>query len=49
MGYVRDPDGVVTPEFVAAGHYEIEVADQRLPARVSMRAFYDPHGDRIRA
>jgi glycine cleavage system aminomethyltransferase T/glycine/D-amino acid oxidase-like deaminating enzyme len=50
MGYVRDPDGgFVSPEFVAAGHYEIEVADQRLPARVSLRAFFDPAGDRIRA
>jgi glycine cleavage system aminomethyltransferase T/glycine/D-amino acid oxidase-like deaminating enzyme len=50
LGYVRDPDGgIVTPEFIVAGHYEIEVADRRWPARSSLQPFYDPRGDAMRA
>jgi len=48
MGYVKCREGV-TAEWVEAGSYEIEVATERFPARVSIRPFYDPKGLRIKA
>ncbi len=48
MGYVHDASSPVTPEWIAAGRYEIEVATERLPADASLHAFYDPTGRRIR-
>jgi 4-methylaminobutanoate oxidase (formaldehyde-forming) len=49
MGYVSDPGGgLVTPDWVASGRYELEIADQRFPATASLRAFYDPGNARIR-
>jgi 4-methylaminobutanoate oxidase (formaldehyde-forming) len=38
----------VTPEWIVAGRYEIEVADERMPARVSLRPFYDPASERVK-
>jgi hypothetical protein len=32
-----------------SGRYEIEIADTRVPARVSLRPAYDPEGRRIRS
>jgi 4-methylaminobutanoate oxidase (formaldehyde-forming) len=50
MGYVARPEGgVVTPEWVESGRYELEIANVRVPARASLRAFYDPASERIRA
>ncbi len=51
LGYVEDMDGggMVDGEFVAAGSYEIEVAGNRFRARASLRPFYDPKGERVRA
>jgi 4-methylaminobutanoate oxidase (formaldehyde-forming) len=50
MGYVAHPlGGVVTPEWVGTGRYELEIADVRTPARASLRAFYDPANERIRS
>jgi 4-methylaminobutanoate oxidase (formaldehyde-forming) len=50
MGYVAHPHGgVVTPEWVGTGRYELEIADVRTPARASLRAFYDPANERIRS
>jgi glycine cleavage system T protein len=48
MGYVES-DEVVTPEWIAAGRYELEIATERIPASASLRAFYDPSGLRIKA
>jgi 4-methylaminobutanoate oxidase (formaldehyde-forming) len=48
MGWVRHPDGV-TPELVRSARFEIEVAGERYPAAASLRAFYDPTGERLRA
>jgi glycine cleavage system T protein len=48
LGYVSDPEGVSTA-YVEAGHYEIEIAGERVPARPSLRPFYDPAGVRVRA
>jgi 4-methylaminobutanoate oxidase (formaldehyde-forming) len=47
IGYVTDGEGV-TPEFIEAGSYEIEIACERVPARVSLRPFYDPKNLRIK-
>jgi 4-methylaminobutanoate oxidase (formaldehyde-forming) len=49
LGYVRRSDGLVTPDWLAAGHYEIEVATARHAATASFRAPYDPTNARIRA
>ncbi len=47
MGYVENDSGV-DRAFVEAGSYEIEVAGQRLAARASLKAFYDPKHQRLR-
>ncbi len=47
LGYVNHADGV-TLEYIQSGHYEIEVAGRRIPARASLRPFYDPENKRIK-
>ena len=47
-GYVRAAAGV-NREFVLAGAYELEIAGDRVPARVSLAPFYDPQGLRVRS
>ena len=51
LGYVEDTEGrgVVDGDFIAAGNYELEVAGVRFPARASLRPFYDPKAERIKA
>jgi sarcosine dehydrogenase len=34
--------------FVLEGRYEIEVAQDRVPARASLKAFYDPAASRVK-
>lgn len=41
------PEGV-SPAWVAAGRFEVEIARRRFPARASLRPFHDPAGARIR-
>ena len=48
MGYVRH-EGGVTREWLAEGGFEVEVAWQRVPARLQLEPFYDPEGARVRA
>jgi hypothetical protein len=48
MGWVRHPDGV-TPELLRSARFEIEIGGERHPAEASLRAFYDPTGERLRA
>ena len=48
LGYVGRSEELLTPEWLLAGSYEIEVATQRVPARVSLRPLYDPEGARVR-
>jgi glycine cleavage system aminomethyltransferase T/glycine/D-amino acid oxidase-like deaminating enzyme len=48
MGYVENPGGV-TREWLAGGGFEVEVAWQRVPARLQLEPFYDPAGARVRA
>ena len=47
-GYVRGAAGVDRP-FVLAGQYELEIAGERVPARVSLAPLYDPKGLRVRS
>ncbi len=48
LGYLANAGEPVTPEWIAAGQYEVEVAAERVPARVSLQPFYDPAGSRVR-
>jgi 4-methylaminobutanoate oxidase (formaldehyde-forming) len=48
LGYVHHTEPI-TAEWVESGTYEIEVATERFPARVSLKPFYDPAGLRVRA
>ena len=49
MGYVDNGGAPVERDWVLAGNYEIEIAGERVPARVSMSAFYDPKSERTRS
>ncbi len=39
----------ITPKWLRAGTWEVEVANRRVPARVSLRPFYDPESSRVKA
>ena len=46
---VTSPDGEpVTPAWLAAGSWDIEIADRRVPATASRRPLYDPTMARVR-
>jgi 4-methylaminobutanoate oxidase (formaldehyde-forming) len=47
MGYVCHPGGV-TKDWVEAGDWAIEIACEHHPADASLRAFFDPAGERVR-
>jgi glycine cleavage system aminomethyltransferase T len=49
MGYVANPDGLASPEWVNSGQYELEIAAERFRAEVSLRPFYDAANERIKA
>lgn len=49
LGYVSAPAAPCTAEWIAAGRYEVEVAAERVPARVSLKPFYDPASTRVRS
>ena len=40
-------DGPVTPQWLADGAWEVDVAGTRHPARVSLRPLYDPTSARV--
>jgi len=49
LAWVRDPaGGVVTPAFVRAGGYQVDVGGVRYPVTVGTRAPFDPDGARLR-
>jgi len=48
LGYLENDAGPLSAEWVAAGRYEIEVAAERVPARVALRPFYDPASERVK-
>ncbi|MBL9034051.1 MAG: FAD-dependent oxidoreductase, partial [Rhodospirillaceae bacterium] len=49
IGYVRDKENGVSPEDVLSGSYELEIACQRYPAKVSLEPLYDPKMARVKA
>ena len=48
LGYLVNGGAAVSAEWIGTGHYEVEVAAERVPARVSLRPFFDPAGERVR-
>jgi 4-methylaminobutanoate oxidase (formaldehyde-forming) len=46
LGYVTAPAPGTEPSWYRDGHYEIEIACERIPARASLRPFYDPRSER---
>jgi 4-methylaminobutanoate oxidase (formaldehyde-forming) len=48
MGFVENEDGA-TAGFINSGTYEIDVAGERFPAKISLRPMYDPRGERVRS
>jgi len=48
LGYLANGGAPVSAEWIAAGRYEVEVACERVPARVSLRPFYDPSSARVK-
>jgi 4-methylaminobutanoate oxidase (formaldehyde-forming) len=47
LGYVNAPEGV-DQAYLDSGRFEIEVACERVPTRVSLRPLYDPRSERMR-
>ncbi len=49
LGYLRPPGGdVVTPQWVSAGDYSVDVGGEVYPIRVSLGPLYDPRNTRVR-
>ena len=48
MGYVRKADGL-DEDYIRAGHYELIVAQTRVPCAVSLAPLYDPSNARVKA
>jgi 4-methylaminobutanoate oxidase (formaldehyde-forming) len=48
LGYVRREEGV-SADWIAGGRFAVDVAGERIPAKASLRALYDPAGERPRA
>ncbi|TCD13812.1 GcvT family protein [Oricola cellulosilytica] len=46
-GYVRNPEGV-SDDFLMSGTYELVVANESIPAKIGMNAFFDPENMRVR-
>jgi glycine cleavage system T protein len=48
LGYLTNGGAPVSAEWITAGDYEVEIAAERVPARVSLRPFYDPASARVK-
>lgn len=48
LAYLRSTD-VVTPDWIRAGRYEVNVGGRLYPVSVSLKPIYDPAGERIKA
>jgi 4-methylaminobutanoate oxidase (formaldehyde-forming) len=49
LGYLRDTGGaVVTPDWVRAGSYAVNVGGEVYPITLSLKGIYDPRNERIR-
>ncbi|WP_232209651.1 aminomethyltransferase family protein [Rhodobacter ferrooxidans] len=47
-GYLRNPDGV-TDAWMALGHYELEVASERVPCHLHLAPLYDAGNAKVKA
>ncbi len=47
-GYVRNVEGV-TIDYLRSGSYELEVASDRVPARLHLEPLYDPRMERVKS
>ena len=47
FGYVESEE-TVTPDYIRAGSYEVQVAGNKIGAKASLRPMYDPKGERVR-
>jgi 4-methylaminobutanoate oxidase (formaldehyde-forming) len=48
MAYVRHPGGgLVTPDYLRSGHYQVNVGGQVSGATVSLRPPFDPDGEKV--
>jgi heterotetrameric sarcosine oxidase gamma subunit len=49
LAYIRQPDGgVLTPDLVRDGEYQVNVGGRLYPAAVGLRPPFDPAGDRVK-
>ena len=49
LGYLRSADDtVVTPDWVRAGNYAVNVGGEVYPITPSLRGIYDPRNERVR-
>ena len=48
LGYVRCDDGV-DDEYLLSGEYELEIKTRRVPAKIHLKALYDPANQRVRS
>ena len=48
LGYIAADGEPVSDAWLAGGSYEVEVAAERVPARISLKPFYDPKGERVK-
>ena len=48
MGYVKNPEGVTTPDWVKEGEYEILVSGVKYKASASLRPLYDPTNEKVK-
>lgn len=49
MGYVNNPDGPASVDYLSTGRYAIDVAGELLPATLHLKAPYDPRSERVKA
>ncbi|MBV8910040.1 MAG: GcvT family protein, partial [Gammaproteobacteria bacterium] len=49
LGYIANGEASLDPAWIANGSYEVEVAAERVPARISLRPFYDPASERVKS
>ncbi len=49
LGYVTAPAPGTDRSWYTSGRYEIEIACEKVPARASLRPFYDPASQRPRS
>jgi len=49
MGYVKRDDGAIDNDWLTSGRYTIDVAGDLLPARLHLKAPYDPASARVKS